>query len=35
MLFEFNYDYHPYIFYKKDINPYSKSKSEDRLLTKL
>ena len=30
-----NCDYQPYISYKKDINPKSKSKSVKKLLTKL
>lgn len=31
--FELNYDSHPHVFYKANINPYSKSKSADKLST--
>ena len=34
-LFELNCDYHPYISYKEDIDPHSKSKSADDLASKL
>lgn len=30
-LFELNYGYYPYVFYKKDIDPYFKSKSVNKL----
>ena len=33
--FEFNYGYHRYVSYKKDINPRSKSKWTDKLSTEL
>ncbi len=33
--FELNYGYHLHVFYKKDINPCSKLKSVDKLLTEL
>lgn len=32
---ELNYNYHPYIFYKKNINLRSKTKSIDKLAFKL
>ncbi len=35
MSFKLNCDYYPHIFYKKDIDPCSKSKSVDKLLTEL
>ena len=35
LLFELNYRYHFYIFYKKDTNLCSKSKSTNKLLAKL
>lgn len=34
-LFEFNSNYHPQTFYKKDVNPYFQSKSADKLIKKL
>ena len=33
--FELNYDYHPHLSYKEDINPCSKSKLADDLASKL
>ena len=33
--FELNCGYHPYISYKSDIKPYSKSKADDELTKKL
>lgn len=33
--FELNYNYHFCVFYKKDIDPYFTSKSDDELLSKL
>lgn len=33
-IFEFNYGYYPYIFYKKNINFYSNAKSINELLKK-
>ena len=33
--FEFNCEYHPWVFYKEDINLRSKFKSADKLLAKL
>lgn len=33
--FKLNFDYHPRVFYKKDIDPRSKSKSVEKLSTKL
>ena len=33
--FELNCGYHPWVSYEEDINPRSKSKSADKLLTKL
>ncbi len=33
--FEFNYDYHSYVSYKRDVNPRSQSKSADKLATEL
>ena len=35
IFFEFNYSYHLQTSYKKDINPWSKSKSINKLATKL
>lgn len=35
ILFKLNYKYYPCILYKKNINPYSKSKVADKLLVKL
>ena len=35
MLFELNYSYHPHISYKKNIDPYSRSKSAEEFLTEL
>lgn len=35
MLFEFNYEYHPFISYKKDIDCRSKSKATEKLSAKL
>lgn len=35
MLFELNYSYHLYGSYKKNIDPYFRSKSAKKLLTKL
>lgn len=32
MPFEFNYSYHPYTFYKKDVDLCSQSKSADELI---
>lgn len=33
--FELNYGYHPRVFYEKNIDPYSKSKSADKLWSEL
>lgn len=35
MFFELNYDYQPYVSYKKDIDPYFKSKLADDLASEL
>ena len=35
MPFQVNYGYYPRILYKEEVNPYSKSKSADKLLAKL
>ena len=35
MLFEFNCGYHPHVFYKKDIEPRSKSKAADEFIKEL
>ena len=35
MLFELNYGYHPWVFYKKDLNPHSKLKTAEELSSKL
>ena len=32
--FELNYEYHPCVLYKEDIDPHSKLKSADKLLAK-
>lgn len=34
-LFELNYGYHSYVFYKKDIDPHFESKSADKLSSEL
>ena len=33
--FELNCGYHQYVSYKKDVNPYSKSKAADKLTKEL
>ena len=35
MLFKLNYDYHPWMSYKKEVNPHSKMKSTDELSAEL
>lgn len=35
MLFELNYGYYPYISYKQNVNPYSRSKTANKLTRKL
>ena len=33
--FEFNYEYHPRVFYKKNVNPRSTSKAANKLTKEL